>query len=285
MKGSRLVYGSADLRNDAVTGPLLDQFYEAGGRSLDVANIYADGDSARAVGAWLASRGVRDDVVLYAKGCHPPRCSPSLVAAEVDKALNDLGVDHLDVFMLHRDDAAVPVELFAEALIEQVNSGKLAGFGVSNWTLPRFRSLADCMDGVGDRLVAFSNHFSLGEMLTPTWPGCLAMTKHELDELATFGVEALAWASLAAGYFAGRDVPNWASPANEARRARARELAEELGVAPAAVALSYVLHQPSHVLALVGTRSHTHLEEALSARQISLTEQQLRWLENGRRPE
>ena len=44
MKGSRLVYGSADLRSDAVTGPLLDQFYEAGGRALDVANVYADGE-------------------------------------------------------------------------------------------------------------------------------------------------------------------------------------------------------------------------------------------------
>ena len=89
----------------------------------------ADGESARAVGAWLASRDVREDIVLYAKGCHPPYCSPSLVAAEVDKALTDLGVDRLDVFSLHRDDPDVPVEAFAEALVEQVESGKLAGFG------------------------------------------------------------------------------------------------------------------------------------------------------------
>jgi len=181
------------------------------------------------VGAWLASRSVRDEVVLYAKGCHPPHCSPSLVAAEVDKALADLGVDQLDVFTLHRDDTGVPVELFAEALVEQVEKGKVAGFGVSNWTMLRFRALAGCLGGARDRLVAFSNHFSLGEMVTPTWPGCLAMTKEDLDELAGAGVEALAWASLASGYFAGREVPSWDSPANDARRGRARELAEELG--------------------------------------------------------
>ena len=195
MNGSRLVFGSADLRDDGITGPLLDQFYEAGGRSLDVANVYADGESARAVGAWLTSRGVRDDVVLYAKGCHPPYCSPALVAAEVDKALSDLGVNQLDIFMLHRDDADVAVEDFAEALVQQVENGKLAGFGVSNWTMPRFRALAGCLDGARDQLVAFSNHFSLGEMVTPTWPGCLAMTKHDLDELEGYGVQALAWAA------------------------------------------------------------------------------------------
>ena len=283
MNGSRLVLGSADLRDDAVTEPLLDRFYEAGGRSLDVANVYADGESARAVGAWLASRSVRDEVVLYAKGCHPPHCSPSLVAAEVDKALADLGVDQLDVFTLHRDDTGVAVELFAEALVEQVEKGKVAGFVVLNWTMLRFRALAGCLGGARDRLVAFSNHFSLGEMVTPTWPGCLAMTKEDLDELAGAGVEALAWASLASGYFAGREVPSWDSPANDARRGRARELAEELGVSPAAVALSYVLHQPPHVLALVGTRSNGHLEEALSAREIRLTPGQLAWLETGSR--
>ena len=281
MKGSRLVYGSADLRSDAVTGPLLDQFYAAGGRALDVANVYADGESARAVGDWLALRGVRDEMVVYGKGCHPPYCSPSLVGDEVDKALEDLGIERLDVFMLHRDDTSVAVERFGEALLEQVRKGKIAGFGVSNWTMSRFRSLADFLAGTSDRLVAFSNHFSLGEMVTPTWPGCLSMTKGDIAELGDRGVDALAWASLGAGYFAGRDAASWNSPENDARRSRARELGDELGAAPASVALAYVLHQPSHVLALVGTRSRTHLEEALSACRITLTEGQLTWLETG----
>ena len=278
---SRLVLGSADLRDDSTTGPLLDRFYEAGGRSLDVANVYANGESAQAVGAWLASRGVRDEMVLYAKGCHPPYCSPSQVAPEVDKALTNLGVDRLDVFSLHRDDPDVSVEAFAEALVEQVENGRLAGFGVSNWTMPRSRALARCLNGGGDRFVAFSNHFSLGEMVTPTWPGCLAMSKADISELAENGIQALAWASLAAGYFAGREAPSWDSPANEARRLRAQELAGVLGTSPASIALSYVLHQPPHVLAVVGTRSEAHLEEALSAREIRLTPDQLSRLEAG----
>jgi aryl-alcohol dehydrogenase-like predicted oxidoreductase len=126
MRGSRLVFGSADLKDDDVTGRLLDQFYEAGGRSLDVANVYANGESERAVGKWLAARGVRDDLVLYGKGCHPPYCSPPLVAEEVDNALALLGVDYLEVFMLHRDDSEVPVELFADALLESHLPGRVA---------------------------------------------------------------------------------------------------------------------------------------------------------------
>ena len=282
--GTRLVFGSADLRDDATTPQLLDRFYDAGGRALDVANVYADGESAGAVGAWLASRGVREELVIYGKGCHPPYCSPSLVGAEVDKALADLAIDRLDVFMLHRDDPDIPVEQWAEALVTQVDGGKLDGFGVSNWTMPRLRALARCLDGGAGRLVAFSNHFSLGEMVTPTWPGCLAMTKDDLAELSELGIAALAWASLAAGYFAGRDVASWDSSANAARRERAGRLAKELGTEPAAVALAYVLNQPPHVRALVGTRSSAHLDEALSARELRLSDEQLRWLEDGVSP-
>jgi aryl-alcohol dehydrogenase-like predicted oxidoreductase len=58
-------------------------------------------------------------------------------------------------------------------------------------------------------------------------------------------------------------------------------LADELGTSPAAVALAYVLQQPEHVLGLLGTRSPAHLEEALAARDIRLTSDQLGWLEDG----
>lgn len=271
--------GSADLLDDEVTPRLLDRYYEAGGRLIDLANVYGGGHAQRMIGDWLEARGVRDQMVLYCKGCHPPFCSPLLVREEVEKARSDLRIDRLDVFTLHRDDISVPVEAFADALQREVAAGRIGGFGVSNWTIPRFRELAVYVQD--DGLIVFSNHFSLGEMVTPTWPGCLAMTKADMSELAEGGIQALAWASLASGYFAGREAPSWDSPANEARRLRARELAGELGTSPAAVALAYVLHQPPHVLALVGTRSQAHLEEALSARGIRLTPDQLSWLEDG----
>jgi aryl-alcohol dehydrogenase-like predicted oxidoreductase len=118
-------------------------------------------------------------------------------------------------------------------------------------------------------------------MVSPTWPGCLSITRTELQSLAGVGHTVLAWASLAMGYFAGRDAPNWDCPENEARRGRARDLAERLGTTPNAVALSYVLHQHENALAVIGTRSLTHLSEALAAPELELTPEQVAWLPAG----
>ena len=82
----RLVLGTADLRDDELTVSLLDRFHAAGGRRLDLANVYGDGEASRGARRWLAQSARRDDVVLYVKGCHPPFCSPSLVKVEVERA-------------------------------------------------------------------------------------------------------------------------------------------------------------------------------------------------------
>jgi aryl-alcohol dehydrogenase-like predicted oxidoreductase len=279
---ARLVFGTLDLPDTSLAPRLLDRFHAGGGRALDVANVYRDGEAARAAGKWLRGRASADGVVVYAKGCHPPHCSPDLVGAEVDKACELLGLQQLDVFLLHRDDPSLPVAEFADALLEQVDAGRIGGFGVSNWTVSRLRELSAYLDRIGARQpMAFSNHFSLAEMVTAPWEGCLAMSRGELDELADLGVKVLAWSSLATGFFGGRDTPHWDSPANRARRERAAELGERLGSSPSAVALAYVLHQPSHVLPVVRTGSEVHLEEMLAAAELRLGDEELVWLETG----
>jgi aryl-alcohol dehydrogenase-like predicted oxidoreductase len=276
---SRLLLGSADLRDDDVTPTLLDRFYEAGGRKLDLANVYGDGESQRSIGKWLAARGVRDALELHVKGCHPPYCDPTHVAAEVERSRTRLGVDMLDSFTLHRDALEVPVDAFAETLLEQVERGTISSFGVSNWTFARFQELRAALGVDAATLAIFSNHFSLAEMVTPTWPGTLAMSEDELAALERSSVTAIAWAALAAGFFAGRDVPSWAGEDNLARRTRADELARRLGVTTPAVALAYVLSQGPRVWAAVGTRSLTHLDELLAAPE--LTPDDVAWLRHG----
>jgi aryl-alcohol dehydrogenase-like predicted oxidoreductase len=278
---SRLLFGSADLRDDDVTPTLLDRYYESGGRKLDLANVYGDGESEKAIGRWLASRGVRDQLDLHVKGCHPPYCDPSHVTLEVERARILLGADTLDSFTLHRDDLEVPVESFAEALLAQVERGTIASFGVSNWTYARFAELHAALGVDASRLAIFSNHFSLAEMLIPTWPGTLAMSQGELAALDRVGVVAIAWASLAGGFFAGREAPSWDGPDNIARRQRARDLAGRLGVSVPAVALAYVLSQGPRVWAAVGTRSLAHLDELLVAPGLELSADDLGWLRDG----
>jgi aryl-alcohol dehydrogenase-like predicted oxidoreductase len=261
----RLVLGTADLRDDAVTPMLLDRFTAAGGSAIDLANVYADGDAARGVGGWLRRTGAGPR--LYVKGCHPPYCAPELVASEVDKAL--------DVFVLHRDDESVPAAAWADALLGEIARGSIESFGVSNWRLERFDDLAEALGADRAKLTVFSNHFSLATMITPTWPGCLAMGSAEIHALAGTGTTVLAWASLADGYFARRDAKSWESEGNERRRERAEDLAAEKGTTATGIALAYVLHQPEFVLPVIGTRSETHLDELLRAADLELAESEL----------
>jgi len=269
----RLVFGTYDVPD----ARLLDQFVAGGGRAVDVANVYRDGESSRAVARWL--RGREQDVILYAKGCHPPHCAPELVAAEVERARALLGVERLDVFLLHRDDPGLPVAAWADALLEQVAAGTIAAFGVSNWTVERLRALHREVGGAA--LHAFSNHFSLAELVAPPWPDCLAVTRGELMTVGALDVSVIAWSSLATGFFAGRDVASWDSARNRERRDRARDLAGELDTTPTAVALAYVLAQPAHVLAAVGTTSAAHLDDAFAAAELELSAEQLEWLQRG----
>jgi aryl-alcohol dehydrogenase-like predicted oxidoreductase len=279
---SRIVLGTFALADNEAAPALLDRYHAGGGRALDLANVYLDGEAATAAGKWLRQRGLAGDMVLYAKGCHPPACHPDLVRQEVEYALRLTGLDYLDVFLLHRDSTEVPAAAWADALGEEVQAGRIGAFGVSNWRLGRTRELAAAAAGRGDHgLVAFSNHFSLAELVAEPWPDCIAVTKEELPELASLGLRMLAWSSLATGYFAGREQPSWVSPANAARRGRARELASQRGVSPTAIALAYVLHQDDHVLPVIGTVTADHLDEALAAAAIELTPAEAAWLEHG----
>jgi len=282
---SRIVLGTFALADNEAAPALLDRYYAGGGRALDLANVYLDGEAATAAGKWLRQRGRAGDMVLYAKGCHPPACHPDLVRQEVEYALRLTGLDYLDVFLLHRDNPEVPVQAWVDALGAEADAGRIGAFGVSNWRLGRTRELAAAAAGCGDHgLVAFSNHFSLAELVAEPWPDCIAVTTDELPELGDMGLRMLAWSSLATGYFAGREQPSWVSPANAARRDRARELAAQRGVSPTAVALAYVLHQDDHVLPVIGTVSLDHLDEALAAAAIGLTPAEAAWLEHGGTP-
>ena len=281
----RIVLGTFAVDDNEAAPALLDSYYAAGGRALDLANVYRDGRAAQAAGTWLRKRSLAGDMVLWAKGCHPPACHPDLVQQEVEHALRLTGLEYLDVFLLHRDNPGVPVQAWVDALDAEVAAGRIGAFGVSNWRLGRTRELAAAAAGRGEHgLVAFSNHFSLAELVAEPWPDCIAVTKAELPELAGLGLRMLAWSSLATGYFAGLEQPSWVSPGNAARRDRARELAAQRGVSPTAIALAYVLHQDDHVLPVIGTVSADHLDEALGAAAIELTPAEAAWLERGDTP-
>ena len=269
---SRLVMGTV-----RVEPALCEAFIAAGGTCFDTARIYGD-ETEAGVGRLVERLGIRDSVVVVGKGAHTPDCRPEAVAGQLDRSLELLRTDRVDVYLLHRDDPTVPVGEFVDAVDAEVRAGRAAAVGVSNWTAERFEAFnAYAADEGRTPAVLVSNQLSLAEMLEPVWPGCLRADTgwHERTQTPLH-----AWSAQARGFFTGRPEDDelrdsWLSEQNLARRSRAEALAEKLGVPTAAVALAWVLARPFPTLAVVGPRDRRELADCLAASDVELDEDEV----------
>jgi len=276
---SRLVLGTMEVADD-----VLDEWVRLGGNILDSARVYGDGASEEAVGAWFADRpAVRDELVVLTKGAHPEgdvrRVTPAAIAADLDASIAALGRP-VDVYLLHRDDPALPVGPMIECLNEHRAAGRLRAFGTSNWTCERIDEANAFAAAHGLRgFTCNSPQLSLARQNEEHWPGTMAATDdvrawHERTQMPLF-----AWSAQARGFFAGHDSESVArvydSADNRERRRRASELAGRLGCTANQVALAWVLRQPFPVYAVVGARTVAQLREAVGALEIPLSRDDL----------
>ncbi|MEY9780564.1 aldo/keto reductase [Sinorhizobium fredii] len=271
----------------------LDAFYEAGGNVFDTAFVYRAGKTESIFGDWHTSRRVnREDIVLIGKGAHSPLCYPDVIARQLDQSLERLKTDYVDIYFMHRDNPEIPVGEFVDAMDDEVRRGRIRGiFGGSNWTRERMDEAIVYAEKNGKTApAALSNNFSLAEMLDPIWPGCVAASDDRWkDWLKKRQIPNFAWSSQGRGFFtdrAGRGkhddeeiVRVWYSDRNFRRRDRAIELAKKRGCSPIHIALAYVIAQPFPVIPLIGPRTVAELEDSLSATEITLSPEELNWLE------
>lgn len=259
---------------------LWEAFVDRGGTWFDTARHYGD-ESEGELGRFVERHGIRERVVLVGKGAHTPWCAPEHVERHLERSLELLRTDVLDLYLLHRDDPAVPVGEWLDALAPHTAAGRARTIGASNWTPERFEAFNAAAARRGlPGFAVLSNQLSLAEMLDPVWDGCLradpawhARTKTPL----------LAWSAQARGFFAGRAEDeelrlSWLSPANLERRRRAEALAGELGLPAVAVALAWVLAQPFPALPVVGPRSPAELDACLATAGVALSSEQVAWL-------
>ena len=301
---SRLVMGcdnQPDIRHAAV---MFDHYFERGGNTFDTAHIYGGGRMESLLGAWIANRGVRNDVVIIGKGAHTPANFPERVAPQLDVSLERLGTDHVDLYFLHRDNLDVDVAEWIDVLNRECDAGRVHAFGASNWSLPRVRAANAYAQANGLRpFVAVSNQFSLARMVEPVWPGCVsASTPDWRAWLAAEGLALFPWSSQARGFFTSRfdairaressgadrrhgNQPSddemrrcWFADDNFARRERAVATAARHGVSPIVVALAWVLSQPFPCFPLIGPRVLAETAESLTALGLALAPDELRQL-------
>ncbi|HYQ66512.1 aldo/keto reductase [Actinophytocola sp.] len=290
---SRLIMGVDNQRDLTHASVMFDDFVERGGNTFDTAWLYDRGRLERLLGQWVASLGVRDQVVIVGKGAHTPHCDPASIHTQLAESLDRLGTDHVDLYLMHRDNLDVPVGEFVDAMEAERAAGRVRAYGVSNWTLDRVSGAASYAASHGQAgFAALSNHFSLAEAYDVPWAGCEHVTDPASRKwLLDHDLALLPWSSQARGFFTGRARPDdrsdaelvrcYYSDTNFARLARAEELAATLGVPTTAVALAYVLHQPFPTFPLIGPRTLTETHGSLRALDIPLTPAQVSWLDHG----
>ncbi len=294
-----LVLGTMHMSPDSrdASFALLDAYASAGGSALDTAHVYGGGASERTVGAWLRARGNRDSFTVITKGCHPragggPRVTPEAIKTDITESLERLDAARVDLYLLHRDDPAVPVGPVIEALNREMKAGRISAFGASNWTVERVEE-ANRWAGKGG-LAGFSlisNNLSLAEPMDQIWPGCLSADRAEREWHLRTGLPLLAWSPQARGLFSPRYekgapwredlVVLYDTPANHGRLKRARELAARRGTTANRVALSWVLARDFPVSAVIGPRNPGQLADSLAALDSPLGPTEAAWLEEG----
>jgi 1-deoxyxylulose-5-phosphate synthase len=289
---SRLVLGTARFARAPLDTPtrLFDDWVEAGGNAIDTGRQY--GNAEAIVGGWLRGRGRRDDVVIVTKGGHydvdtgRQRITPDDITADLEESLVQLGVDTVDLYLLHRDDPSKPVGPIVDTLNEHLRAGKIRAFGGSNWTQERFEDARAYAEANGLETFACSSpQLSLAVPSEPPWPGCISI--HEpaaLEWYAHTQLPVFSWSSQAAGFFAGvnTDLTRvYRTEENAERLRRARELAERKGCSATQLALAWTTHQPFPTYAIVGPADAAEIHESVVALDVELTPDEARWVDEG----
>lgn len=294
-KGSRLVFGCDNQTSQLHASTMFDHFYNNGGNIFDTAYIYNDGKSDKYLGEWINSNGLSKEVIVLGKGAHTPHCEPQFIKQQLEESLDRLKLESLDIYCLHRDNLDIPVEEFIDALNEIHSAGLISILGASNWTLERFdnaNNYAKKYKKIGFKVL--SNNFSLANMNSPVWPGCVNCNEQYLEYLFDNEIYLFPWSSQARGFFLEKDLypkavhvanPSyeeekrvWHDAINLSRRERCFQLSEKLGCLPIELALAYVINKNPNIFPLVGPRSVYESESCMKASLITLDNEQMNWL-------
>ncbi len=301
----RIIFGTLPLVNtDATTFSLLDSITEMGCYAFDTAHVYGDGASEQVIGNWMEARDNRSEVIVIDKGAHPARgrnrVDPESIKQDLQESLCRLKTDYIDLFLLHRDDPAVPVGPIIDLLNDLKNEGKIILFGASNWNKKRLEEAGEYADRNGlSTFSAASNQYSLAIQYDDPYPGTLSINSASDDSEWQWYKQTqyplLAWSSLARGFFSGKfsrdnlaaftdpqsliSIRCYAREDNFIRLHRARQLAEAKGATVPQIALAYIFQQPLNCFAITSTLNTTHFEENIEALEIGLTKKEAAWLD------
>ncbi len=275
--------------------PFVRRALEAGVNFFDTANVYSAGSSEEFLGRAVRDFANRDEVVIATKVCGRMREGPNgsglsrkAILAEVDHSLERLGTDYIDLYQIHRLDHRTPIEETLEALDDVVKAGKVRYVGASSMYAWQFSKALYTADAHGwSRFVSMQNHYNL-------------LNREEEREMLPLcvdqGVGVIPWSPLARG----RLTRDWGETTNRSEKdafgstlyedsdrtvvERVAEVAAERAVPRAQVALAWLLSNRAVTAPIVGATKLGHLEDALAAVDLELSDEELDRLEEPYHP-
>ncbi|MBK9006768.1 MAG: aldo/keto reductase [Anaerolineae bacterium] len=310
MKVSRLClgmmsYGSNQWRDwvldEEQAKPFIKRALDAGINFFDTADVYSLGESERVTGNLLKHFGVKREHVIVAtkvnnqmsKEVNDRGLSRKHIMDSIDKSLQRLQMDYVDLYQIHRWDDETPIEETMEALNDVVRAGKARYIGASSMYAWQFAKAQHTAERRGwSRFISMQNHYNLvyREEEREMIPQCV-------DQ----GVGLIPWSPLARGFLAGnRRKEDWGDTMRSksdtfghsmyfreedfAIVERAGEVAKERGVTVPQIALAWLMNKPHISAPIIGATKMDHLEQAITAVDIQLTEDEVKRLEEPYKP-
>ncbi|HML21911.1 MAG TPA: aldo/keto reductase [Aggregatilinea sp.] len=309
MKVSRLclgmmTYGTPKWRDwvldEEQSRPFIQRALELGINFFDTADIYSVGVSEEVTGRALRDFARRDEVIIATKVFNPMSddvnargLSRKHIMDAIDASLRRLGTDYVDLYQIHRWDYNTPIEETLDALNDVVKAGKARYIGASSMYAWQFAQALYTADLHGwTRFASMQNHYNLiyREEEVEMIPLCI-------DQ----GIAVIPWSPLARGFLAGNRTPD---KSGETARSKSDDfahnmyyadddfavadrvgvLAERLGYARAQIALAWMLHKPGITSPIVGASKMPHLEQAVQALDITLSPEDIAFLEEPYKP-
>jgi aryl-alcohol dehydrogenase-like predicted oxidoreductase len=289
-------FGQGETEEEAFT--LLDRAVDVGINYLDTANAYGGGRSEATIGKWLATKDatVRDNLLISSKVANPVGPGPNQrglsrrhILEEIDASLSRLGVDHLDMYLVHEPDPTTPLEETVDVLDSLVTAGKVRYIGASNFPAWLMTKALWISDGAGaHRFEWIQNSFNLIDQGDQT----------EMLELChDQGLGFTNFSPLCGGLLTGKyrfedEYPegsrmtkrpepymrHW-NEATFARLDRLAGMAADAGVSMAGLSLSWLYNHPNVTSSIVGPRRLSHFDPVEEA--VGLDLAQSRWDEIG----
>ena len=300
-----MTYGTPKWRpwilDEEASRPFIEKALEEGINFFDTADMYSKGVSEELTGKLLRESGAkRENVVVATKvyfnltdEVNSGGLSRKHIMDAIDASLKRLGMDYVDLNQIHRWDYETPIEETMEALHDVVKAGKARYIGASSMYAWQFAKAQHAADLNGwTRFVSMQNHYNLvyREEEREMIPLCL-------DQ----GIGLIPWSPLARGFLAGNRAREGGGKTSRAKSddyansmyfreedftvaERAQEIAEIRGATSSQIALAWLLNKPHITAPIIGASKMEHLDQAIAALDIELSEDEVSSLEEAYQP-